>query len=483
MIEELKGIVSSIETELETLKEFSSDLSFVQPIMPAFVGKPKDVEEVKNLVRWARDTKTPLVPVSSGKPHLRGDTVPTLGGSMIVDLSVMKEIRKIERRNRVALVEPGVTFEELIEALKKEGLRPNIPFLPKRSKSVVASILEREPPIMPKYHWDISDPLCCLEVIFGNGETFRTGEAAGPGSLEDQWRAGGVQKAPYGPGPMHWHRLIQAAQGTMGIVTWVSLRCELLPEKEEPFFVPSKDLSKLLELTHWIIRMRLVNECFILNNMNLALSLSKNLKDIKTQMSELPPFILFFNVAGYEYFPEERVESSLKTIEEIMKRIGLEAKKSLPRVSAMEFLRIIQAPCPEPYFKLRYKGGCYELFFITISEKIEYQIKKFFDLLGRYSYPASEVGIYIQPVVQGTNYHLEFDIFYDPQDEKEKEIVKSLSLDATLELLSTGAFFSRPYGHISRLIMNRNAAHVAALRKIKEIFDPAHIMNPGKLCF
>jgi hypothetical protein len=42
---------------------------------------------------------------------------------------------------------------------------------------------------MPKYHWDIGDPLACVEVIFGTGDMFRTGAAAGPGSLEEQWAA------------------------------------------------------------------------------------------------------------------------------------------------------------------------------------------------------------------------------------------------------------------------------------------------------
>jgi len=47
---------------------------------------------------------------------------------------------------------------------------------------------------MPKYHWDIADPLACTEVVFGTGELFRTGAAAGSGSIQEQWAAGGAQK-------------------------------------------------------------------------------------------------------------------------------------------------------------------------------------------------------------------------------------------------------------------------------------------------
>jgi FAD/FMN-containing dehydrogenase len=52
-----------------------------------------------------------------------------------------------------------------------------------------------------------------------------------------------------------------------------------------------------------------------------------------------------------------------------------------------------------------------------------------------------------------------------------------------MRLLDEGAFFSRPYGESARGIINRDAATAAALRKIKTIFDPKNIMNPGKLCF
>ena len=36
-------------------------------------------------------------------------------------------------------------------------------------------------------------------------------------------------------------------------------------------------------------------------------------------------------------------------------------------------------------------------------------------------YPTSDLGIYIQPVVQGTSYHCEFNLFYDPDNVKRTE--------------------------------------------------------------
>jgi len=49
--------------------------------------------------------------------------------------------------------------------------------------------------------------------------------------------------------------------------------------------------------------------------------------------------------------------------------------------------------------------------------------------------------------------------------------------------MAQGAFFSRPYGESTKTVVNKDAATVAALRKVKTIVDPNNIMNPGKLCF
>jgi FAD/FMN-containing dehydrogenase len=466
------------------LDEYSRDASFVNTVRPECVVRPKNAAEVQALVKLANETLTPLVPVSSGPPHFRGDTVPGTGGAVIVDLSRMKNIISVDRSRRVAMVEPGVTFGELIPAAAKEGIRLNLPLLPRKSKTIVGSLLEREPVTMPKYQWDISDPLACVEVIFGSGDEFRTGQAAGPGTVEEQWVVGGVQKAPYGPGVASWHRLIQGAQGTMGIVTWASMRCELLPALEEPFVVGSANFATLLELASWLIRLRMANECFILNNTDLAAIFAKKRPaDYQRLRNTLPPFTLFYTVAGYEFFPEERIASYIKDITKITQRLGVEAVRSICGISSSEILKAVQQPCAEPYWKLRYKGAFEDIFFLTINDKLENFISVMINLTEKAGYPTSDMGIYVQPVVQGTGVHCEFTLFYDPANPDEVNRVKDLAAAAVRRLMSHGAFFSRPYGGNAGIILNRDAASVAVLNKLKKIFDPNHVMNPGKVCF
>jgi FAD/FMN-containing dehydrogenase len=473
-----------VSQEAATLEAYAEDMSFVNSIRPKYVVRPQTSQAIEKLVKLANETQTPLVPVSSGPPHFRGDTVPGTGGAIVVDLSGMKKIIFVDRPRRVAMVEPGVTFGELIPAVEKEGLRLNMPLLPRQSKSVVGSMLEREPVIMPKYQWDISDPLACTGLFFGAGEEFRTGQAAGPGTIEEQWAVGGMQKAPYGPGTASWHRLIQGAQGTMGIVTWASMRCEILPSLEEPFVVCSSKFNMLLDLASWLIRLRMVNECFILNSTNVATIFAKQWPaDYKNLKDTLPAWTLFYTVAGYEYLPEERVSSYIRDITDLTQRLGVEAVKAAGGVSANEILKAVQRPSGEPYWKLRFKGACQDIFFLTINDRLEDQIAAMDDLTDKAGYPTSDMGVYIQPIVQGTGCHCEFTLFYDPGNLREVDRVKELSSSATRSLMARGAFFSRPYGENARMILNRDAASVGVLNKFKKIFDPNNIMNPGKVCF
>ena len=148
-LEKIVGKENALDNP-EILKKFSEDSGFAPPKTPACVVKPANIEELKGIVKWANSKRTALVPISSGAPHFRGDTVPGVEGAVIVDLRRMNKIIRVNDANRVALVEPGVTFGELIPSVNIEGLRLNMPLIPRRTKSVVASMLEREPVLMPK---------------------------------------------------------------------------------------------------------------------------------------------------------------------------------------------------------------------------------------------------------------------------------------------------------------------------------------------
>ncbi len=465
----------------ETLENYSSDRSFVPSRSPSCGVKPENREEIQKIVEWANDTNTPLIPISSGLPRFRGDTIPRMGG-VVIDLSKMNEIPMIDRRNRVAMVEPGVRFEEFKEKTEEKGLRPSWPLVPRSTKSILTSYLEREPIITPKYQFDISDPLLCTEVIFGTGDLFRTGSAAGPGSLEDQREKGQAHANPMGPSQTDLFRVIQGAQGTMGIVTWATVKCEVLPTVQSPFFATSEKVETLLELAYRLLRRRWGDEILLLNDFNLAKILRKNSEDILNLSRNLPSWILFISFDGYEKLPEEKVEYQVKGAKDIAKQVGVEMKPSVEGISGKEVLDHLQSPSEEPYWKIRHKDSCKDILFLTEKGRVPQLTKIVYKIAERYRYPAEELGVYIQPVVQGTAYHCEFNISYNSENEHEVRRAQKFYEIACEELIEEGAFFSRPYGSVADMVYRRDAESTAALRKAKEIFDPNEIMNPGKLC-
>jgi FAD/FMN-containing dehydrogenase len=61
--------------------------------------------------------------------------------------------------------------------------------------------------------------------------------------------------------------------------------------------------------------------------------------------------------------------------------------------------------------------------------------------------------------------------------------MEALFSQASNALLNQGAFYSRPYGPWANMVYNRDAQTTTVLKKVKDIFDPNYVMNPGKLCF
>lgn len=472
-----------VETDKNVLAAYARDESFESGEPPCCVVRPKDVDEILALVRLANERSLALVPCSSKPPRFRGDTLPAVADAIIVDLSDMDDIVRIDPRAKVALIEPGVTFDQLQDAAHKEGLRVVMPLMPRAGKSVIGAYLEREPTTVPKYHWDMSDPLCCIEIVFGAGEVFRTGSAAGPGTLEQQWASKQAQKSPMGPNQTDFLKLVHGAQGTMGIVSWSSIKLELKPTLREAFFVGAPTLEALLDYTYAIVTPRWVDEVMILNRVDLACLLRLNGTEIQQLMARLPEWVLFYTVAGYRDLPEKRVQYLKLDIRDCAARFGIEPATELGGLSAMRLADLLTHASAEPYWKLRLKGSCEDIFFLTTLDRApEFTQAMLAEATGA-GMPAESLGVYIQPIQQGRNVHMEFNLMYPGTDAAAIKQVKALHAAASRRLMDMGAFFNRPYGAWSTLAYGRCPDTVAALRKVKTIFDPNRVMNPGKLCY
>jgi FAD/FMN-containing dehydrogenase len=482
---ELAKIVGqeNVVTKPEALKEFSRDSSPVPSKTPACIVKPANLGELQGVVKWANEKHIHLVPVSSGAPHFRGDTVPGTDGAVIVDLRRMKKIIRVDSGNRVAIVEPGVTYGELQAELAKAGMAAYMPLYPRSNKSVISAVLEKEPVTMPGLHFDSTDPMLCAEIVFGTGDKMRTGEAAGPDTLEQQWEVGKAQMSPFGPTQMDPQRLVSGAQGTIGIVTWISMKIRHASEVSSAFLVPSTTLEPLIELSYKLTRIRFTGSIFILNNVNLAALLRSAPAEIKAVSSKLPAWSMFVSCEGYGPLPKEKVEYLEADLKDLAAKFGLKPETAVGGVKAAEVAALLGKTSPEPYWKLRLKGGVDELFFLSPQGKTPDFARIMSETAKQQGYAAENIGAYIQPVAQGTSCHCEFDVYYDAANAAETEKARKLVAAAADKLEAAGAFFSRPYPELVKVAYRRSQDTAAMQKKVKAIFDPNGVLNPGKLCF
>jgi FAD/FMN-containing dehydrogenase len=464
------------------LEAYSTDFSLAPRGAPSYVVKPEDTEEVHQVIQFANEHTLPVVPVSSAV-HFYGATIPKQGG-IILDLARMNRVLEIDELNRRVRVEAGVTWRQLTSELGKRGYRVMMPLLPHPLRSVVTDTLEREVPTNTVY--DYGEPLQSMEVVWPTGEAFRTGSASVTGYPDSPSKGGN----PSGPG-LDFYRFLQGAQGTMGVVTWANLKIENLPKLDKILFAPVRDLDYTVEFLYRILRIRVGQECLLLNDLDLAAILADDWdRDFEKLRATLPPWTLILVISGFQRRPEEKIRYEQQALGEILRNEfpEIQLAENLAGVPNLgrKLLPMLRNPWPAgaTYWKQRYKGGCQSLFFITKPARASEFIRRVEEVAARHGYPIGDIGAYLQPIEHSRAAHLEFDLFYDPASPSEVDRVKSVHTQAAMVALSEGALFTRPYGEeLTRLVYERAANYTMTLRRVKKIFDPNNIMNPGNLCF
>jgi len=250
---------------------------------------------------------------------------------------------------------------------------------------------------------------------------------------------GQAQVNPMGPTQFSPYRVIQGAQGSLGVVTWATLKLELLPSTHKIYHFQSDDLQTLLDLQYELLKYRLCDELFILNNINLACLLKQDSQEISELIGTLKKWNLIYIISGRGPLAKDRISYLEGDIEEIRAELDIKFAEPEVEISDREILHFLNEPCEKPW-RMRLKGAYQDIFFLTGFEKIP----KFISMMET-NYK-EDFGIYIQPINQGTSYHIEFDSFYEPKDESVVKTIKDTILGVGNQLMDNGAFFSRPYG-------------------------------------
>jgi hypothetical protein len=247
--------------------------------------------------------------------------------------------------------------------------------------------------------------------------------------------------------------------------------------------VPSEALGPLVDLTYQLTRYRLGGNLFILNGLNLACLLGKDAAGVESLSESLPPWVLFVSFEGYGVLPEDKVDYETADFQAMAESLQLKPEPEIPGAKAEDILNVIPGSPSGPYWKTIYKGGFQDIFFLTTLDKTADFTGIIRETGRQLNFKPDNIGVYIQPVVQGAACHCEYNLYYDPSDTAERDIVGKLIQDNSEKIAEKGGFFSRPYPAWKEIAYRGANGTADMQRKIKQIFDPNNILNPGKLCF
>jgi len=469
----------------ETLQRYAHDQSFVQPRTPDMVVFVKTVEQIQELVKLANTTRTPVIPYSSGK-NLRGATIPDHGG-IIVNMSRMNKIIEVDEENLFAVIEPGVTYQQLQDALLQKRLRIMVPFGVFPDRSVLSSYLERDPVLAAPSFEDGNALIMDTELVLPNGELFRTGN----------WASGGRPGAPNGPIRNTIYRLWTGAQGTLGIMTKMVVQVSFVPVDRRIFFIPFSTLADAVEPMRRIQRREIGTECFLLNRFNLAALFAQDWsvpaevpvaavtsEDFDSLRRQLPAWTLIVVINGPARRTQEKIAYEVAALREVCDIMNVELREALPNVPGAE--HVIASELLRPWSilkKFNYRGSVHDLTFKTPLSNVPRVAAVVVDLAQQHGYPERDLGMYLLPLERSRAMHVEIDLHCPASECAERATVKNLWLAASTELANAGAYFDRPYGVWAPLMYNRAAHYTQMLKKLKAEIDPNNILNPGKLCF
>jgi FAD/FMN-containing dehydrogenase len=110
-------------------------------------------------------------------------------------------------------------------------------------------------------------------------------------------------------------------------------------------------------------------------------------------------------------------------------------------------------------------------------------VLKLRELAQRHGIDLTDAACHLQPAVQGRSCHCEWVFPRAPDDAAAAARLDAFVGEAAVQLARAGAFFSRPYGDWARIAYAGYPGGVDLLRRLKGVFDPHGLFNPGRLCF
>ena len=210
MLELLRGIVGDRVSTSDAVREHHSHgESWHAPGLPDFVVFPSSSEEVASIVKLCAEHKLPIVPFGMGS-SLEGH-VNAIKGGVSIDLTRMTKVLRLSPEDLDITVEAGLTRLKLDAHLKNTGLM--FPIDPGADATIGGMAATRASGTTAVRYGTMRENVLGLTVVLAGGTVIRTGTRARKSS------------AGY-----DLTRLFVGSEGTLGVITQVTLRLHPVPE-------------------------------------------------------------------------------------------------------------------------------------------------------------------------------------------------------------------------------------------------------------
>ena len=257
IIDALLNIFPGDQVDLsgESLKLNQSDVFFTAMAPPVAVVFPTAVAQVQDLIKSAGEVGFSIAPKGAGLSYSDG-YIPHNAHTVIVDMCKLNQIMEINERDRYVTVQPGVTWEQLHDALAKTGLRT--PFwgtFSGKYATIGGAVSQGAKFFGSGNQGSVAESVLSLDVVIGDGSLVSTGSAATPHNPSPFYRY-------YGP---DLTGLFLGDCGAYGIKTRLTMQLIPAPQSIKTASFSFQSAADMIGAMTEIGAQKLASECFALD--------------------------------------------------------------------------------------------------------------------------------------------------------------------------------------------------------------------------